>query len=151
MDYDSDVLREFEVVIASIHAQLKMDEEKATNRLIRAIEHPNVHILGHLTGRLLLSRAGYPVNHQKVIDACASNQVSIELNANPFRLDIDWTWIPYACDKGVRIAINPDAHSVRGYEDITYGITAARKAGLKRSECLNVLGKQDFIDYIRSK
>lgn len=151
MDYSHDIMTQFDVVIASIHAQLKMDEEKATQRLIRAIEHPSVHILGHPTGRLLLSRSGYPVDHTKIIDACAANRVSIELNANPFRLDLDWTFLPYAREKGVRISINPDAHSIRGYSDLDYGIMAARKGGLNRSECLNALSGDEFLSYIRQK
>ena len=151
MDYSDEVMAQFDVVIASVHAQLKMDEDRATQRLIRAIEHPSVHILGHPTGRLLLSRSGYPVNHTKLIDACAANQVSIELNANPFRLDLDWSFIPYARDKGVLISINPDAHNVRGYSDLDYGIMAARKGGLSHYECLNALPVEKFLSYIHQK
>ena len=151
MDYSDEVMAQFDVVIASVHAQLKMDEDRATQRFIRAIEHPSVHILGHPTGRLLLSRSGYPVNHAKLIDACAANQVSIELNANPFRLDLDWSFIPYARDKGVLISINPDAHNVRGYSDLDYGIMAARKGGLSHYECLNALPVEKFLSYIHQK
>jgi len=110
MDYGDDFLSQFEVVVASIHSQLNMDIDKASRRLIKAIENPHTHILGHMTGRLLLSRAGYPVDHELIIDACAANGMIIELNANPQRLDMDWTWIPSALEKGVMISINPDAH-----------------------------------------
>ncbi|MFN5183483.1 MAG: DNA polymerase/3'-5' exonuclease PolX, partial [Bacteroidota bacterium] len=122
---------------ASVHSNLKMSEEKAMSRLIRAIENPYTTILGHPTGRLLLSRPGYPIDHKKIIDACAANGVIIELNAHPFRLDIDWKWIPYCMEKGVLISINPDAHHVDGITDMYYGICAARKGMLTNEFCFN--------------
>jgi len=137
LDYDKDVLKDFDFVIASVHTNLRMDEAKATQRLITAIENPFTRILGHPTGRLLLSRKGYPIDHKKVIDACAENGVAIELNANPYRLDIDWTWIPYALEKGVLISVNPDAHSKEGIHDMHFGVLSARKGGLSAAECLN--------------
>ena len=137
LDYEEDVLKDFDFVIASVHTNLRMDESKATQRLITAIENPYTRILGHPTGRLLLSRKGYPIDHKKVIDACAENGVAIELNANPYRLDIDWTWIPYALEKGVLISVNPDAHSKEGIHDMHFGVLSARKGGLSAEECLN--------------
>lgn len=137
LDYDDALLAQFDVVIASVHSNLRMDEEKANQRLIKAIENPYTHILGHPTGRLLLSRKGYPIDHALVIDACAANGVAIELNANPYRLDLDWMWIPYALEKGVFISINPDAHSIQGIHDIKYGVASARKGGLSAEKCLN--------------
>jgi DNA polymerase (family 10) len=100
LDYPADILKTFDLVIASVHSQLNMSEEKAMTRLIQAIENPYTTILGHPTGRLLLSRKGYPIDHKKIIDACIANNVVIELNAHPRRLDIDWKWIPYVMDKG---------------------------------------------------
>ena len=97
-----------------------------------AIENPYTRILGHPPGRLLLSREGYPIDHKKVIDACAENGGAIELNANPYRLDLDWTWIPYALEKGVLISINPDAHSKEGIHDMHFGVLSARKGGSLR-------------------
>jgi len=149
LDYENELLDQLDFVVASVHANLKMDEEKATLRLIKAIEHPATTILGHPTGRLLLSRKGYPLDHHKVIDACAANQVSIELNANPHRLDIDWRWIPYCMMKGVKISINPDAHSINGIDDIIYGTAAARKGGLTKSECLNARPVKEFLETIK--
>ena len=137
LDYENSILAGFDLIIASIHSNLKMDEEKATQRLIRAIENQYTSILGHPTGRLLLSRKGYPIDHQKIIDAAAANNVSIELNSNPYRLDLDWTWIPYALEKGVLISINPDAHSKLGIKDIHFGVCVARKALLTKNDCLN--------------
>jgi DNA polymerase (family 10) len=148
LDYDQDVLDGFDLVIASIHSQLKMDQPKAMERLLAAIEHPNTRILGHPTGRLLLSREGYPVDHRKMIEACARHQVVVELNANPQRLDLDYTWIPFAMDCGVKIAINPDAHSTGGIRDISYGVQVARKAGLGVSNCLNTMSLKEFEDWL---
>ncbi len=148
MDYTDDVLSSFDLVIASVHSQLKMTEEKANARLIKAIEHPHVKMLGHMTGRLLLARQGYPVNHQKIIDACAANGVCIELNANPHRLDIDHKWIQYATKKGVFISINPDAHNKEGIHDIKYGVYAARKGGLSKENCLNTKDLSLFRDWL---
>ncbi len=144
LDYPDDVLQGFDLVIASIHSNLTMDLDKAMTRLIKAIENPYTSILGHLTGRLLLSRRGYPVDHQKIIDCCAANAVSIELNANPVRLDIDWKWIPYAQEKGVLLSINPDAHNLLGIQDIQFGVMAARKGGLYKENCLNAMNLDAF-------
>lgn len=151
LDYDDDFLKGFDLIIASIHSNLKMDESKAMMRLIKAIENPHTRILGHPTGRLLLSRPGYPIDHYKIIDACAANQVCIELNANPLRLDLDWSWIPYAQNKGVLISINPDAHNLLGIQDIQYGVNAARKGGLKKINCLNIKTLSEFNTWITSK
>lgn len=151
LDYPEDILRRFDLIIASIHSNLRMDEEKATQRLIRAVENPYTHILGHPTGRLLLSRQGYPIDHKKVIDACAANRVAIEINANPYRLDIDHTWIPYALEKGVWISVNPDAHSRDGIGDIRWGVWSARKGGLTREACLNALSAEAFEQWLLTK
>lgn len=151
LDYLEDILAKFEVIIASVHSNLRMDETKATQRIIKAVENPYTRILGHPTGRLLLSRQGYPLDHQKVIDACAANGVAIELNASPYRLDLDWTWIPYALDKGVLISINPDAHSRQGIHDIHYGVLSARKGTLSAAQCLNAKGVNDFVMWINSR
>ena len=151
LDYSDDILAGFDLVIASVHSVLNMDEEKATRRLITAIENPYTRILGHPTGRLLLARRGYPVDYKKVIDACATNNVVIELNANPQRLDLDWTWIPYALDKHVKVAINPDAHSKESIHYIKYGVAAARKGGLTKDMCLNTMNKEAFDQWLSRK
>lgn len=149
LDYSDSFLNHFDVVIASVHSGMQMSEEKATSRLIRAIEHPATRILGHPTGRLLLARPGYPVNHQKIIDACAANKVAIELNANPQRLDIDWKWIQYAKEKGVLIAINPDAHSRESIHFVHYGVLAARKGLLTADRCLNTMDRLTFQNWLK--
>lgn len=130
LDYTDAILSTFDLVIASVHSNLKMNEEKAMMRLLRAIENPYTTILGHMTGRLLLSRNGYPVDHDKIIEACAAHQVVIELNAHPRRLDVDWRYIANATEKDVLISINPDAHAIEGFEDVKYGVLVAQKAGL---------------------
>ena len=151
LDYPDHVLADLDLIVASIHSSLKMDKAKATKRLITAIENPYTSILGHPTGRLLLSRPGYPIDAAKVIDACAANNVALELNANPNRLDIDWRWINYAISKGVLISINPDAHSISGLDDTAYGIAAARKAGLPISYCLNAMDLDEFEEWLEEQ
>jgi DNA polymerase (family 10) len=147
LDYGDDVLKTFDYVVASVHSNLTMTQEKAEQRLLRAIENPYTTILGHMTGRLLLSRPGYPVDHRKIIDACAANGVVLELNADPYRLDVDWRWIPYAMEKGVRIAINPDAHTTDGLLNLHYGVAVARKGGLTREMTFNALGRDEIGAY----
>lgn len=144
LDYEEDILKIFDFIVASVHSNLGMDEEKATTRLLKAIENPYTTILGHPTGRLLLGRPGYPINHKKIIDACAANNVVIELNAHPYRLDIDWRWIPYCLEKGVMISINPDAHQLKGYHDMDYGVNVARKGLLTKDMCLNALSLNEI-------
>lgn len=148
LDYDNTVLKTFDIVIASIHSNLKMAEEKAMMRLLKAIENPYTSILGHMTGRLLLSRNGYPVNHKKIIDACAANRVVIELNAHPRRLDMDWREINYAIEKNVLISINPDAHSIDGFDDIKYGVLVAQKAGVTTQYNLTSYNLPEFEKFI---
>jgi DNA polymerase (family X) len=149
LDYGNDFLKCFDFVVASVHSNLKMPLDKAMSRLITAIENPHTTILGHPTGRLLLSREGYPIDHRKIIDACAANGVVMELNASPYRLDIDWRWIPYCLERGVKISINPDAHKTEGYHDMHYGIAVARKAGLTTAMTFNALNLESVLDWLK--
>lgn len=151
LDYPEEVLERFDIIIASVHSNLKMNEEKAMMRLIKAIENPYTSILGHMTGRLLLSRNGYPVNHEKIIDACAANKVAIELNAHPRRLDMDWRWISRALEKNVLISINPDAHAIEGFDHTRYGVLAAQKAGLTREQNLSSFSLEDFELFVQQQ
>ncbi len=151
LDYSNDVLATFDYVVASVHSILKMNEEKAMSRLIAAIENPYTTILGHPTGRLLLLRQGYPINHQKVIDACAANNVAIEINAHPYRLDLDWRYIDYALNKNVMLCINPDAHSIEGLKDMYYGTQIGRKGGLTAAQCLNAFDTEKLDAYFKLK
>jgi DNA polymerase (family 10) len=148
MDYSNEVLSWFDLVIASVHSNLKMTEEKAMTRVLTALSNPYVTILGHMTGRLLLSRKGYPLNHKKIIDTCAATQVVIEINAHPRRLDMDWRWIDYAKKQNVLLSINPDAHSLDGYNDIRYGVLAAQKGGLEKHQNLSSFTRQQMDEYL---
>ncbi|MEZ5174312.1 MAG: hypothetical protein R2850_12590 [Bacteroidia bacterium] len=130
--------------MASVHSVLNMDEERATARLIKAIEHPATKMLGHLSGRLLLSRKAYPLDYRKIIDACKANHVIMELNANPRRLDIDWRYIPMCMENGVKISVNPDAHRIEGYHDMRYGIEVARKGGLTTEFLFNSASRDEI-------
>ena len=149
LDYSEQVLGTFDLVIASVHSNLKMSQEKAMDRVFTAIRNPYTAILGHPTGRLLLSRKGYPLDHKAIIDACAENNVVIEINAHPRRLDIDWRWIDYAIDKGVLLSINPDAHSVEGYKDTYYGVMVAQKGGLTAAHNLSSFSLPQFEDFLK--
>ncbi len=151
LDYDEETLKNFDFVVASIHSGLNMTCRKATARLLRAIENPYTTILGHPTGRLLLVREGYPVDHKAVIKACAANGVIIEINANPWRLDLDWRWIYYAIGQGVLISINPDAHNTEGLEDIRYGVQMGRKGGLTAEMTFNAWPVEKVSEYFRGR
>ena len=148
LDYPEAVLKTFDLVIASVHSNLKMNEEKAMKRVLAAIENPYTTILGHMTGRLLLSRNGYPLDHKKIIEACATNHVVIELNAHPRRLDIDWKWIDYAIQKKVLLSIDPDAHALDGYDDIKYGVLAAQKGGMAKENNLSSYTLKEFENWL---
>jgi DNA polymerase (family 10) len=151
LDYPDEILEQLDLVVASIHSNLSMTEEKSMSRLLSAIENPYTTILGHMTGRLLLLRQGYPVNHRKIIDACAANGVAIELNAHPYRLDIDWRELYYAVEKGVMISINPDAHQVEGFQDMYFGTLIAQKVGIPKKNVLNAMDLNEITRYLRDR
>ncbi len=150
LDYNESVLGTFDLVIASVHSNLKMNEEKAMQRLIAAIANPFTRILGHPTGRLLLSREGYPVDHKTLIDACVAHKVVIEINAHPRRLDLNWSWIPYALEQGAMLSVNPDAHSINGMDLVKYGVYAAQKGGLTASRNLSSMSLVEFETFIKT-
>ena len=139
LDFPDDVLASLDYVVASVHSSFTLGEAEMTKRIIRAISHPHVTMLGHLTGRLLTTRDPYKVNVPAIIDAAAETGTIIELNANRRRLDMDWRWWPLAKEKGVKCAINPDAHSTRGLQDLVFGIRIARKGWLTREDVVNCL------------
>ena len=139
LDFPDDVLAQLDYVVASVHAVFNLPEAEMTRRIVRAISNPHVTMLGHLTGRLLLSRDGYAVNVPAIIEACAETGTVIELNANPYRLDMDWRWWPLAKEKGVRCAINPDAHHTDHLQFLHFGIGIARKGWLTRDDVINCL------------
>lgn len=148
LDYSDAVLSTFDLVIASVHSNLKMNEQKAMTRLLKAIENPFTTILGHMTGRLLLSRKGYSVDYKKIIDACAANKVVIEINAHPRRLDMRWQWIEYALSKNVLLSIDPDAHSIGEFHNTRYGVLVAQKGMVTAKNNLSSFSLKEFEDYL---
>ncbi|MGA9363611.1 MAG: DNA polymerase/3'-5' exonuclease PolX [Bacteroidota bacterium] len=137
LDYSDKVLASFDYVVASVHSKFKMTESEMTKRITKALKNKYVTMLGHPTGRLLLSREAYPVNMIEVIDVAADNGKVIEINAHPLRLDLDWRLCKYAKKKGVLIAINPDAHNTDGLRDVYYGVGIARKGWLEKKDIIN--------------
>ena len=139
LDYEDEILSKLDYCIASIHSSFSLPEKEMTSRIIKAIENPNVTMIGHLTGRLLLIRKPYAVDVSKIIDACASNHTHIEINANPHRLDMDWRWWRQAKDKGVKCSINPDAHRIEHFQFLHFGIKIAQKGWLGPNDVINCL------------
>jgi DNA polymerase (family 10) len=151
LDYSNSVLSTFDLVIASVHSNLKMNQEKAMTRLLKAIENPYTTILGHMTGRLLLSRNGFPVDYKLIIDACAAHNVVIEINAHPRRLDMRWQWIEYALSRNVLLSIDPDAHSIPEFENTRYGVLVAQKGMLTAENNLSSFDREKFENYLRKR
>lgn len=150
LDYDDSLLAGFDFVIASVHSHFKMSEADMTARILKAIYHPQVTMIGHLTGRLLLAREGYPVNIPAILKACAETGTVIELNAHPSRLDLDWRHAALARELGVMLAINPDAHSCDGLDAIAYGVGIARKGGWRKAEVLNTRSLAQMCAWLKS-
>jgi len=151
LDYDTATLDRFNFVVASVHAGVNMSRTQATERVIKAIQNPYTTILGHLTNRLLLRREGFPIDHKAVIDACAEYGVVIEVNSNPWRLELDWRWIDYALSKNVWISINPDAHDKESIQKMYYGVCVARKGGLTPARTFNALSGEAVTRYLQRR
>ena len=150
LDYSNKILSTFDLVIASIHSNLDMDEDKAMMRLMGAITNPYVAILGHMTGRRLLKRKGYPVDHKTIIDACSQHNIVIEINSSPQRLDVDWRWVAYALEKNILLSINPDAHSLDEFQYIKYGALMGQKGGLTKEKNLSSFSKEAFDSFLQA-
>ncbi len=151
LDYEPEVLASFDYVVASVHSNLGMDITKATDRLVKAISNPYTTILGHPSGRLLLRRAGYPYDVPTIIAACKEYNVVIELNADPWRLDIDWRWIWPAQEAGLMVSVNPDAHHINSYQNMRYGVLSGRKGGLLKSHTFNAMGLDEMQVWLKNK
>ena len=147
IDYNDEILTSFDFVIASVHSKLKMTKQEATERILKALDNPHVRILGHPTGRLLLAREGYELDMERVLDKCAEKYIAMELNAHPYRLDLDWRYHAMARERGLMIAICPDAHHVDGLDDVSYGIGIARKGGCEYRNILNCLSTSEIKDF----
>ena len=150
LDFEDDILSQLDYVVASIHASFSLSESDMTARIIRAMENPHVTMLGHLSGRLLLRREPYAVNHEKIIDCAAETRTVIELNCSSQRMDMDWSWWRRARDKGVKCSINPDAHHVDGLQNLHFGIRIARKGWLRRQDVLNCLGASELREWLKT-
>ncbi len=148
LDYEDDLLSLLDFVVASVHTGFSMSEDEATERVLHAVRNPHTRILGHPTGRLLLVREGYPLDHARVIDACAEHDVAIELNANPYRLDLDWRWVRRAIEQEVLISINPDAHATGELAYVRWGVAVGRKGWLTPELCLTAKSLSDFATWI---
>ena len=151
LDYPDDTLKKLDFVIASVHSKLSMGTEEATERLLTAIKNPYVTILGHISGRLLLSREGYQYDQEKILEALAAQQVVLEHNCNPYRLDPGWQYLIKASRRGVLISLGPDAHSIDGFKDIKYGLIMARKAWVSKKGLLNSMTAGEIDEFFRNR
>ncbi len=150
LDYEDDLLAQFDFVVVSVHSQFNLSRDAMTARIVRAIEHPAATIVGHPTGRLLLNREGYAVDIDSIIEAAARYGVALEINAHPARLDLDWRHVKKARDHGVQIAVNTDAHSIAGLDHLGYGIGIARKGWLRAADIPNALGREAIAAWFQS-
>ncbi len=147
LDYEAEVLKKFDYIIASLHSNLKMDRELMTKRLVGAIENPYTKILGHMTGRLLLSREGCDFDEEKVFKALKDNKVAVEINSNPHRLDLDWRKCKMAKSMGISLTIDPDAHRLSGFQDVDYGVGIARKGWIEKEDVINGKDYSDLQEF----
>jgi DNA polymerase (family 10) len=149
LDYEDSVLATFDFIIVSVHSQLTLSREEMTERVCRALENPYTRILGHPTGRLLLRREPYEIDIEQVMETAAKHNVAIELNANPRRLDLDWRHLDRAKQLGIPVPICPDAHSIDGISNISYGVAVARKGGLGAADVLNSRGPDEIAKFFK--
>ena len=148
LDYSDAFLDNLDFVIASVHSQFRMDKETMTKRIIKAMDNPHTTILGHITGRLLLSRDGYEVDMNKILEKAAKKGTVLEINANPHRLDLDWRWVKKAKEMGIRLMINPDAHSLSEISNTSFGVAMARKGWCEKKDVLNCLTIDAIYKYL---
>lgn len=152
LDYPDEVLRRFDFIIGSIHGQFRLDREAQTERLVRAASNPLVTVIGHMTGRQLLRRPGYEVDIERVLAACAENGVAVEVNGNPWRLDLDWRWLRRGIELGCIFSINPDAHSTGEIASSTrWGLAIARKSGMVSQSVINTLDRAEFAQWLQAR
>ncbi len=151
LDYEEEMLKEFEFIVASVHSQFNLTEEEQTARMLKAVENPYTSILGHMTGRLLLKRDGYRVNQKEIVRRCAAEGVIVEINSNPARLDLDWTLVRFALDEGCCLCVSPDAHTLGMLEHMRYGIGIARKGWVTKDRLANCWSADEFLAFVRKR
>jgi DNA polymerase (family 10) len=151
LDYLDRVLDSFDFVVASVHSRFKMPKQEQTDRILKAVKNPHTTILGHMTGRQLQRRPGYEIDIDKILKACAEHGVAVEINAHPWRLDIDWRWHEKALDYGCIFSINPDAHSIRELDHMHWGVEMARKGGVPADRVLNAMPLPKLLRYLTQK
>jgi DNA polymerase (family 10) len=151
LDYPDDVLDSFDFVVASIHGRFKLDRKAQTERLLRAVGNPRTTLIGHMTGRQLQRRPGYEIDVEKVLRACAKHDVAVEINAHPWRLDLDWRWHQAALEFGCMMSVNPDAHSIRELDHIHWGVEMARKGGVPAGRVLNAMPLSEIARHLKRK
>ena len=151
LDYPNEVLESFDFVVASVHGRFKLDRKAQTERLLRAISNPHTTIIGHMTGRQLLRRPGYDIDVEKVLRACAKHNVAVEINAHPWRLDLDWRWHQAALDFGCMMSINPDAHSIAELDHMHWGVEMARKGGVPAKRVLNAMTLSEITQHLKRR
>ncbi|MFP6881722.1 MAG: DNA polymerase/3'-5' exonuclease PolX [Roseibacillus sp.] len=150
LDFSDDILAQLDYVVASVHSSFSLPEKDMTARLIKAMENTHVTMLGHMTGRLLLRREPYAVNHEKIIDCAAETNTVIELNCSSKRMDMDWSWWRRARDRGVKCSINPDAHHVDALQSLHFGVRVARKGWLRREDIVNCLSAGEVRKWLQT-
>jgi DNA polymerase (family 10) len=141
------VLKKLDFVIGSVHSKLSMKPEEATTRLLKAISNPSLTILGHISGRLLLSRQGYEYDEEQILDALLREKVVLEHNCNPHRLDPDWQMLKKAVGMGILVSLGPDAHSIEGFDDMEYGLIMARKGWVTKKGLLNCMTSEEIHEF----
>ena len=151
LDYPEEVLGKFDFVVASVHSRFKMGRKEQTDRILKAIKNPHTTIIGHMTGRQLQRRPGYDVDIDKILKACAKYGVAVEINAHPWRLDLDWRWHQKALDYGCIFSINPDAHSIRELEHMHWGVEMARKGGVPPERVLNAMKLPQLLRHLERR
>lgn len=151
LDYTDDLLAEFDYVVASVHSRFGLAEEEQTARIVKAVSNPRTTILGHPTGRLLLEREPYAVDLKRVLAACGQHGLSVEINANPHRLDLDWRWHRHAVELGCTLCINTDAHSRHEMDHVRWGVGIARKAGIGPQHILCCLPLEEFAAHLKGR
>jgi len=151
LDYNDRILEKFDFVIIAIHSNFNMTKEQITERIVKAMQNRHAAILAHPTGRLLLSRDPYEVDIEAIIDAAQKNNVDIELNSSPFRLDLDWRYLKYAKERNIKIFIDPDAHSLENLYDYRFGVNIARKGWLEKDGIANTMDAQNLDNYFKKK